>query len=137
MGQFQTSSHYQVEAPNGHSSQGYCTIFTLTGLGLILQTDSALSKSLLLYPGLGYNSPEGAPLPTSHHINTSGHIPAHTTPLCTCSARKTNCTTRHLFFTTNSGTEHSDHMTLGVGTHVTAQGEQFKHRSGPLATVAH
>ena len=80
MGQFQTSSHYQVEAPNGHSSQGYCTIFTLTGLGLILQTDSALSKSLLLYPGPGYNSPEGAPLPTSHHTNTSGHIPAHTTP---------------------------------------------------------
>ena len=28
-------------------------------------------------------------------------------------------------------------MTLGVGTHVTAQGEQFKHHSGPLATVAH
>ena len=80
MGQFQTSSHYQVEAPNGHSSQGYCTIFTLTGLGLILQTDSALSKSLLLYPGLGYNSPEGAPLPTSHYTNISGHIPAHTTP---------------------------------------------------------
>ena len=28
-------------------------------------------------------------------------------------------------------------MTLGVGTHVTAQGEQFKHHSDPLATVAH